>query len=87
MYTIVANEMLSGASSSDISLKSIKDISVWDDVQVDFTCEYGGFGSQSSYYGFYYSVDDTPRTFQGVNVTFEPQGRGMQWSEKESDNW
>ena len=56
-------------------------------MQVDFTCEYGGFGSQSSYYGFYYSVDDTPRTFQGVNVTFEPQGRGMQWSEKESDNW
>ena len=86
-YAVVADELLRGTSSTKTSLSGIKHIEGWNDVQVDFTYEYRGFGSKTSYYGFYYSVDDTPRAFQAMNVSFELQGKGMKWNEENSDNW
>lgn len=87
-YTKVVEQILeSEIDTKDITLKGARDLSIWDSVQIDFTCNYGGFASSSSYSGFYYSVDDIPRAFQGCEAEFEKYKKGLKWQELEGDNW
>lgn len=70
--TKIAEFCLSGNMiPSQASIQDVKEIFSSSSSQVDFICSYSGFGSQTSYYGFYYSLDNTPRTFQGVDVAFQ----------------
>ena len=52
---------------------------------VEFTCDGWGFGSSTSYYGFYYSPAG-PEPFQGAEVELTPQNGGYAW-QGEGDNW
>lgn len=87
-YTSIANQILiEGIAPSNIHADGIKDISSYNHLQVDFTCGYGGFASQSSYYGFYFSFDDVPRIFQGLDIPFEHYENGLRWSKIDGANW
>ncbi len=87
-YTQVVEQILeSKVDPKNIKVANVKDIAVYNDVQIDFTCKSGGFGSGTYYMGFYYSVDDMPRTFQGGEMPFEKYEKGLKWEEEEGDNW
>lgn len=66
----------------------IKDISVNDDV-IDFSCGGAGFGSATSYVGFYYTPNNDisdflyapPSTDELISV-----GNGFEWNEENGDN-
>lgn len=88
VYAKVAHQILESKTDTEkITLKGIKDIAMWNDVQIDFTCNMGGFASATWYSGFYYSVDDVPRTFQGYETQFQKYEDGLKWQQPEGDNW
>lgn len=73
-----------------LSIKGIKDIKFKDEA-IDFYCGGSGMGSETSYYGFYYSENDEPiGMFGGTNISgsFEltPEGNGYIYREENSDN-
>ena len=86
-YTELAVQLLATPDNAkDTRLDGVKNISPCQPTQVDFTCFYRGFGSQTSYQGFYYSADDTPRGMGGTDLSFRKQGKGLQWEEAGGDN-
>lgn len=84
-YTEAAAQALDTGEKTD--LKGIKEIEVWNNRQVDFTTSYIGFGSSAHVKGFYYSKDDVPRGYQGVDLTFEEYEKGLKWEQEDGDNW
>lgn len=86
-YTQAADKAINGEDISEISFTDVRDITVWNNKQVDFLCNSHGLGSATSYYGFYYSYDNVPPTFQGEEVTFTEYGDGLKWEESNGDNW
>lgn len=55
---------------------------------VDFECGGSGFGSETSYCGFYYSADDnmTEIWCAPSGVSLSESGSGYEWHEKNGDN-
>jgi len=68
--TNTADKAINGEDITEISFSDVRDITVWNDKQVNFLCNSYGIGPATNYYGFFYSVDNVPRTFQGEEVTF-----------------
>lgn len=63
------------------------DVSSWGNDMLEFTVGGSGFGSSTSYYGFYYSPIDVPLGFQGTDVDFVEDKDGWRWEEENGDNW
>lgn len=72
------------------------EVSYWKDANmVEFITFAFGIAPSSIYKGFYYSPNDTPLGFQGVNVNFEKNGAGwvyddgnnIEHTEKIMDHW
>ena len=53
---------------------------------VEFTCWGKGLVPSSTYIGFYYSSNDVPIPFQGVQHNLYQQGKGWAWQQPKSDN-
>ncbi len=86
-YTDAADKAINGEDITEISFADVQNITAWNDKQVDFLCTGFGIGPDTRYYGFYYSVDNVPRTFQGVEVAFTEYENGLKWEEDNGDNW
>ena len=53
---------------------------------IEFTIFSNGFGSETTYEGFYYSYEDVPCGFQGTDMNFQFDGTGWNWYEPDGDN-
>lgn len=53
---------------------------------VEFEVDGFGFGSATSYNGFYYSPDDVPMGFQGALLDLTETSSGWSWQEENGDN-
>lgn len=53
---------------------------------VEFAVGGSGFGSATSYTGFYYSPEDIPLGFQGAVLDLTESAHGWTWQEENSDN-
>ena len=63
------------------------EVSAWNDAaMIQFQVASFGFGSTSSYKGFYYVRDGSPVGFQGAKLPFSVQGPGLYWTDG-TDNW
>ena len=65
-----------------MKLKGLISISISSDT-VEFNCGGRGFGSASSYYGFYYTENERKMEDSGLT----PKGDGWVWREADGDNW
>jgi len=65
-----------------MNIKGLRSISVRK-YTVDFNCGGSGFGSATSYYGFYYTEDKSILDGRG----FEQKGNGWLLKEENGDNW
>lgn len=64
------------------------DVSYWSDSKkVEYMIKSIPIIPSSTYEGFYYSPEDKPMGFQGVEVTFTEDGDGWRWDEEDGDNW
>lgn len=87
-YAKAAEQVLENPNTAKkIDLDGVKSIEVWNNRQVDFTSSYLGFGSSAHVKGFYYSKDDVPRGWQGVELTFKKKEKGLLWEQEDGDNW
>lgn len=100
--TILAQHLLGQESADGAALldkySSTYEIDVWqeDKVCVEFHGGASGFGSETSYYGFYYSPEDELIALHGHEAEFTADGTGWRWIgdgdnggyvEKVLDNW
>lgn len=53
---------------------------------VFFSCGGEGFGSATSYYGFYYTSDNRPAGCDGMNYELLQNPKGWSWTQDNSDN-
>ena len=86
-------ELLYAVESSDYSAFEnkgfIQDISDEDTV-VDFYCGGSGFGSATSYVGFYYTPDHNMLAMWCApteSSPLVPSGNGYAWNQPDGDNW
>jgi len=64
------------------------DVSYWaESNMVEFLVKGSGFGSATTYEGFYYSPNDKPIGFQGTDVDFTKENTGWRWKDGNGDNW
>ncbi len=70
------------------SYMGIRSFHLWegDHDIVEFSLFAFGFGSETAYYGCYYSFDDTPVPFQNIPVGLNKLGNDCIWF-GEGDNW
>lgn len=68
---------------SIMDIKGLIDVNVEDEI-IDFYCGGSGFGSSTSYYGFYYTENDNLSAIWCAGDTLAPSGKG--WSWKNGDN-
>lgn len=62
-------------------------VAYYEDVRtVEFLTKGSGLGPVTSYEGFYYSENDVPVGFQGVELDFIQDGDGWIWRESNGDN-
>ena len=62
-------------------------VACYEDVRtVEFLTKGSGLGPVTSYEGFYYSENDVPIGFQGVELDFIQDGDGWIWRESNGDN-
>lgn len=54
---------------------------------LEFDTGGSGLGSETSYWGFYYSATGKPVGFQGSPVDFTETEDGYYWKEPDGDNW
>jgi len=66
------------------AIKGISYISVEEKI-IEFGCGGSGFGSGTSYYGFYYTTDDNMTAIWCAGPVV-PDGRGYSWTEENGDN-
>lgn len=53
---------------------------------VEFEVEGRGFGSSTTYTGFYYTPEDVPVGFQGESIPLTESAPGWTWQEENGDN-
>lgn len=70
------------------SYMGIKRFNIWEGEHdiIEFSLFASGFGSETAYYGCYYSFDDTPAAFQNAPVELVRLGNDWLWF-GEGDNW
>lgn len=62
-------------------------VAYYEDVRtVEFLTKGSGLGPVTTYEGFYYSENDVPVGFQGVELNFIQDGDGWIWRESNGDN-
>lgn len=62
-------------------------VACYEDVRtVEFLTKGSGLGPVTTYEGFYYSENDVPIGFQGVELDFIQDGDGWIWRESNGDN-
>lgn len=62
-------------------------VACYEDVRtVEFLTKGSGLGPVTTYEGFYYSENDVPVGFQGVELDFIQDGDGWIWREANGDN-
>ena len=62
-------------------------VACYEDVRtVEFLTKGSGLGPVTTYEGFYYSENDVPVGFQGVELDFIQDGDGWIWREPNGDN-
>ena len=62
-------------------------VAYYEDVRtVEFLTKGSGLGPVTTYEGFYYSENDVPVGFQGVELDFIQDGDGWIWREANGDN-
>ena len=62
-------------------------VAYYEDVRtVEFLTKGSGLGPVTTYEGFYYSENDVPIGFQGVELDFIQDGDGWIWRESNGDN-
>lgn len=62
-------------------------VAYYEDVRtVEFLTKGSGLGPVTTYEGFYYSENDVPVGFQGVELDFIQDGDGWIWREPNGDN-
>ena len=70
-------------------IKGIENITV-EENYIDFDCGGKGIGSETSYYGFYYSEDNEIDVKANIEYpkgeTLKPDGKGYSWDELDGDN-
>ena len=70
-------------------IKGIEEISP-EENYIDFYCGGKGIGSETSYYGFYYSKNNVIDDTKGINCPKDavliPDGKGFSWNETGGDN-
>ena len=93
-----AEAALSGGGT-DAGFSEIKSVDVFpgEHAIVQFIFTGSGIGSETKYYGFYYSPDDAPAAFQNAPATLKPYKEGIwTWNDgsdnggitkKLADNW
>ena len=54
---------------------------------IQFDVKKGGFGASTTYEGFYYSLEDVPRGFQGTDIEFQCNGIRWEWHDSNNDNF
>ncbi len=89
-YDIIMDDISKDDFNDTKSIKKIKSVSINENI-ISFNCGGKGLGSATSYYGFYYSVNDEPiGAYFGTNIVgkFElmPDGDGYSYTEENSDN-
>jgi len=78
VYEIISNDIFDNA----MKIEGLLSISIRENY-VNFYCGGSGFGSASSYYGFYYSEND--RIMEDIELT--QKGAGWEKREVDGDNW
>lgn len=68
-----------------INIKGIEMISTEGSI-IEFECGADGFGSESSYYGFYYTEKDNPEAIWCCGGKLTKDGNGWSWKESNGDN-
>lgn len=70
------------------SYMGIKHFNTWEGTHdiIELFLFTSGFGSETSYYGCYYSFDDAPAAFQNVPADLVSVGNDWMWF-GEGDNW
>ena len=78
-----------GVPADDAVLFGYRSVNTWEGehTMVEFLISASGFGSETSYYGCYYSPDDVPLAFQNYDTELIPTtNNSWEWF-GEGDNW
>lgn len=92
LYHETIEESLSngmGVPADDAVLFGYKYMNTWEDEHsmTEFLISASGFGSETKYYGCYYSPDDIPLAFQNYNAELTQCGHDSWKWYGEGDNW
>ena len=81
------NALLSGNGVPP--MMGVKDHDTWEGEHTmeEFLLFASGFGSETTYYGCYYSWDDVPLAFQNLDVPLTQTGHAYWKWQGEGDNW
>lgn len=83
---LLRNDVANHDFTKSAELKGIVEINVEEEI-IDFDCGGSGFGSATSYYGFYYaSGDDKMTAIWCGGGPLSKDGDGYSWREAEGDN-
>lgn len=86
--TQYAENMMQNGTNGETDTYGRCSVTYWaDDGMVEFITGGSGLGSATVYRGIYYSANDLPLGFQGMDVTYTADGAGWKWSESDGDNW
>lgn len=86
--TQYAENMIRTANAGESVTYKNFEVTYWEnDDMVEFLAKKKGIGSSTNYVGFYYSPNDKPLGFQGIQVNFIPSESGWMWKESDGDNW
>ena len=77
-----------GVPADDVVLLGYKSVNTWEGehTMVEFLISASGFGSETTYYGCYYSPDDVPLAFQNLDVELTQCGHDSWKWYGEGDN-
>lgn len=90
MYVKNEEAFLNAAATGDFSalgeIRGVEKVHV-DKECVDFQCGGSGFGSNTQYYGIFYSkADNKCAVVGGSFLKLEPENNGYRWKESDGDN-
>lgn len=76
-----------GVPADDAVLFGYKYVNTWEKEHsmTEFLISASGFGSETTYYGCYYSYDDVPLAFQNLDTLLVQDGNSWTWA-GEGDN-
>ena len=71
------------------AIRSVKSVNTWqgEHEMTEFILIYSGFGSETTYYGCYYSWDDVPLAFQNGKEHLVQNGHEYWKWQGQGDNW